>query len=128
MGVMAESAEHVLAAKATLRLSADQEQRITGIRDAARTDHDAAMRDARRHGEELDDVMKAPAPDTAAMKMHFNGAFTAMGQAHLSMLRSAALTRAALTDAQRRQVDSLRTAMGCGMMGGSGSQQPAHAH
>ena len=124
MHAMAGSAEHVLADKATLRLSADQERRIAAIRDAARGAHDAAMRDAARHQAELDQVMAAAAPDTNALKTHFDGAFTAMGQAHLAMLRSAALTRAVLTDAQRRQVDSLQTAMGCGAMSGH-TMQPA---
>jgi len=122
MAGMTESAEHVLAEKATLRLTADQESRISAIRDAARTEHDAALRDAQRHGQELAEVMRAAAPDTSAMKAHFNGTLAGMGQAHLAMLRSAALTRAVLNDAQRRQVDSLQTAMGCGMMGGSGAQ------
>lgn len=127
MAGMAGAAEHVLAAKATLHLTADQEGRISGFRDAARTAHEAAMRDAQRHGEELAEVMRTAAPDTSAMKAHFDGTLAAMGQAHLAMLRSAALTRAVLTDAQRRQVDSLATAMGCGMKRGSGAQ-PAHAH
>lgn len=122
MHAMAGSAEHVLGDKTHLRLTADQESRITAIRDAARSTHDAALRDAERHQQELDQVMEAAAPDTAALNAHFNGAFTAMGQAHLAMLRSAALTRAVLTDAQRRQVDSLETAMGCGGMSGHGMQ------
>lgn len=123
MAGMGDAAEHVLAAKATLRLTADQETRIAVFRDAARTAHDAALRDAQHHGQELADVMRAAAPDTTAVKAHFNGALAAMGQAHLAMLRSAALTRAVLTDAQRRQVDSLQTAMGCGMMGRGGAPQ-----
>lgn len=126
MAGMAGAAEHVLAAKATLHLTADQEGRVTAFRDAARTAHEAALRDAQHHGQELAEVMRAAAPDTTALKAHFNGVLAAMGEAHLAMLRSAALTRAVLTDAQRRQVDSLQTAMGCGRMGGSGAQ-PAHA-
>jgi hypothetical protein len=125
---MAGSAEHVLASKTALQLTADQERRITALRDAARSAHDAALGDARRHQRELDEVMQAAAPDTAAVKMHFNGAQSAMGEAHLAVLRSAALTRAVLTDAQRHQFDSLQTAMGCGMMGDRGAQQPAHRH
>jgi Spy/CpxP family protein refolding chaperone len=127
MAGMAGAAEHVLAAKATLHLTGDQEGRISAFRDVARTAHEAAMQDARHHGQELAEVMRAAAPDTSALKAHFNGTLAAMGQAHLAMLRSAALTRAVLTDAQRHQVDSLQIAMGCGMMGGSGAQ-PAHAH
>ncbi len=128
MQAMGSAAEHVLAQKTALRLTPDQDRRIVGIRDAAKTAHDAAMADAMRHQRELDEVMRAAAPDTAAMKAHFDGAFAAMGQAHLAMLRSAALTRAVLTDAQRRQVDSLESAMGCGMMPARASAQPAHRH
>jgi Spy/CpxP family protein refolding chaperone len=128
MRMMAGSAEHVLSEKTALQLTADQERRVGAIRDAARGAHDAAMRDAERHQGELDEVMRAAAPDTAAMRMHFNGAFSAMGQAHLAMLRSAALTRAVLSDAQRRQLDSLPAAMGCGMMPSGGTAQPAHRH
>ena len=50
---------------------------------------------------------KTAAPDTAAVRMHFQAAFAAMGQAHLAMLTASARARALLTDAQRRQVDSL---------------------
>ena len=128
MREMAASAEHVLVRKAALQLTADQERRITTLRDAARSAHDAALRDAQGHQRELDQAMQASAPDTAAVKAHFNGAHAAMGQAHLAVLRSAALTRAALTDAQRRQLDSLETATGCGMMGSRHAQQPAHRH
>ncbi len=122
MQVMGGSAEHVLAAKTTLHLTAEQESRITAIRDAARTEHDNALRDAEHHEQELAEVMRAASPDTSAMKAHFEAAQSAMGQAHLAELRSAALTRAELTDEQRRQVDSREASMGCGMMGGSASQ------
>lgn len=122
MQVMGGSADRVLADKATLHLNAEQERRITAIRDAARTEHDDALREAEHHEQELAEVMRAAAPDTAAMKTHFGGAQEAMGRAHLAMLRSAALTRAELTDEQRRQLDSREASMGCGMMGGSASQ------
>ena len=128
MGEMALAPAHLLSRKAALGLSADQERRLTAVGDAARPAHDAALSDARRHQDELDEVMRAAAPDTAAMKMHFNGAHAAMGQAHLAMLRSAALARAVLTDAQRRQADSVGTAMGCGAMGAAPAAQPAHRH
>ena len=127
MGAMAGSAEHVLGDRASLHLSADQERRITAIRDAARTEHDAALREAEHHEQELADVMRAAAPDTNAMQAHFQGVQAAMGRAHLAMLRSAALTRAVLTDEQRRAVDSLAASPGCGMMG-RGAWQAAHGH
>jgi hypothetical protein len=119
MALMAGSAEHVLARKAPLGLTGVQERRITAIRDDARAAHDAAMRDAAGHERELMEVMRAAAPDTGAVEAHFDGAFAAMGRAHLAMLRSAALTRAVLTDAQRSQVDSVQAATGCGMMTGA---------
>jgi Spy/CpxP family protein refolding chaperone len=129
MREMALSPEHLLARTSALALTADQEQRLTVIRDAARAAHDAAMRTAMHHLQELADVMRAPAPDTTAVERHFDGAHAAMGQAHLAMLRSAALARAVLTDAQRRQSDSLATAMGCGAMGAApAAGQPAHRH
>ena len=128
MRVMAGSAAHVLASKAALQLTADQERRIAAIRDAAQSTHDTALRDARGHQRELDRVLDAAAPDTNAMKAHFAGGFAAMGQAHLAMLRSAALTRAVLTDAQRHQLDSLRAGMGRGMTSGRAAPQPAHRH
>ena len=128
MREMALAPEHLLARKAALGLSADQERRITAIRDAARAPHDAAMRTAMHHQQEIDGVMRAAAPDTAAVTHHFTAAQAAMGQAHLAMLQSAALARAVLTDAQRRQTDSTSTAMGCGAMGAAPAGQPAHIH
>jgi hypothetical protein len=47
----------------------------------------------------------------------------AMGQAHLGMLQAAAQARAILTDAQRRQADSMH-----GGMGQPQPAQPAHRH
>jgi hypothetical protein len=128
MREMALAPEHLLARKAALALTADQERRITAIRDAARAPHDAAMSTAMHHEQEIGDVMRTAAPDTAAVTHHFTAAHAAMGQAHLAMLQSAALARAVLTDAQRRQVDSLATAMGCGAMGAAPAGQPAHVH
>ncbi len=125
---MALAPEHLLARKAALGLTADQERRLTAIRDAARPAHDAGMSAATHHQQEIDDVMRAAAPDTAAVTHHFNAAHAAMGQAHLAMLQSAALARAVLTDAQRRQADSVATAMGCGMMGGASAGAAAHSH
>lgn len=128
MREMALAPEHLLARKAALGLTADQERRLTAIRDAARRAHDAGMSAAMRHQQEIDAVMRAAAPDTAAVTHHFTGAHAAMGQAHLAMLQSAALARAVLTDAQRRQADSVATAMGCGAMSGMPAGAAAHDH
>lgn len=122
-GAMMASPAHLLAMKADLRLTADQERRVTALRDAARTVHDAAMRDAEGSQRELAQVMQAAAPDAALLRRHFETAHAAMGRAHLSMLLAAAQARAVLTDAQRRQVDSMHAAMGQPQ-----PQQPAHRH
>ncbi len=113
VGEMPESADRVLADKTVLRLTADQEHRIMSIRDETRTQYDNALRDATHHEQELDEVMRAATPDTVQMKAHFDAAQSALAQAHYAVLRSAALTRAELTDAQRRQVDRWEAATGC---------------
>jgi Spy/CpxP family protein refolding chaperone len=123
MAAMASEPAHLLAMKADLRLTADQERRITAIRDAARPGHDAAMQSGEVHSRELAQAMQAAAPDTVAVRTHFEAAHAAMGRAHLAMLLAAAQARAVLTDAQRRQLDSLHAAMGQPR-----PQQPAHRH
>jgi hypothetical protein len=128
MREMAQAPEHLLAQKAALGLTADQERRIGAIRDAARAPHDAAMATAMHHQQEIDDVLRTATPDTAAVTHHFTAAHAAMGQAHLVMLQSAAQARAVLTDAQRHQADSTATAMDCGAMGAAPAGQPTHSH
>jgi Spy/CpxP family protein refolding chaperone len=123
MGATTASPEHLLEMKADLRLTADQERRVTALRDAARTVHDAGMRDAEGSQRELDQVMRAAAPDAALLRRHFEAAHAAMGRAHLAMLQATAQARAVLTDAQRRQVDSMHATMGQPQ-----PQQPAHRH
>lgn len=123
MAAMASAPAHLLAMTAELRLTADQERRITAIRDAARPSHDAAMRSGEVHSRELAQAMQAAAPDTVAVRTHFEAAHAAMGQAHLTMLLAATRARAVLTDAQRRQADSTHAAMGQPQ-----PQQPAHRH
>lgn len=121
--VMAPEPAHLLEMKAELRLTADQERRITAIRDDARPGHDAVMQSGELHARELAQVMQAAAPDTVALRTHFDGAHAAMGRAHLDMLLAAAQARAVLTDAQRRQVDGMHAAMGQPQ-----PRQPAHRH
>jgi Spy/CpxP family protein refolding chaperone len=116
MAAMASEPAHLLAMKADLRLTAEQERQITALRDAARPAHDAALRDAQGHARELAEVLGAARPDTAAVRAHFQGAHAAMGQAHLAMLTAAAQARAILSDAQRSQIDSLHAGMGGGQM------------
>jgi len=123
MAAMATEPAHLLAMKADLRLTADQERRITAIRDAAQPGHDAAMRSGEVHSREMAQAMQVAAPDTAAVRAHFQAAHAAMGQANLAMLTAAARARAILTDAQRRQLDSVH-----GGMGQPQPAQPAHRH
>ena len=123
MAAMGSEPAHLLAMKADLRLTVDQERRITAIGDAARPGHDAAMQSGMMHSQELAQAMQAAAPDTATVRMHFEAAQAAMGRAHLVMLNAAAQARAVLTDAQRTQVDTMH-----GGMSGAQPRQPAHNH
>jgi Spy/CpxP family protein refolding chaperone len=123
MAVMAPEPAHLLEMKAELRLTADQERRITAIRDAAQPAHAAAMQSGDLHARELAQAMRAAAPDTVAVRNHFEATHAAMGRAHLVMLLAAAQARAVLTDEQRRQVDGMHEAMGQAR-----PQQPAHRH
>jgi hypothetical protein len=105
MRIMAFTPAHLLKRKDALGLTAQQVTRLTTLRDAAKTAHDAAMADAKTHGEALAQTMKANAPDTATVRLHFQGAHAAKGTAHWAMLRAAAQARGVLTDAQRGRVD-----------------------
>jgi hypothetical protein len=55
--------------------------------------------------------MAAPAPDTTAVRQHFQAAHAAMGNAHWAMLRAAAQAKAVLTEAQRGRVEGWADAM-----------------
>lgn len=111
MRVMMFSPEHLLQRKDVLGLTAAQVARLTALRDAAKTAHDAAQADAKTHHDALMQAMSAGAPDTVALRQHFQAAHTAMGTAHWSMLRAAAQARAVLTDGQRGRVDGWADAM-----------------
>lgn len=116
MGTMmrftAYTPDHLLARKDSLRLTADQVSRLTTIRDAAKSTHDAAAADMQTHMGALAQAFQVASPDTSALKPHFDAAHAAMGKAHWAMLSAAAQARAALTDAQRQQIDAWVTAMG----------------
>lgn len=108
---MAFGPEHLLNRKDALELTPQQVTRLTAIRDAAKAAHDAAMADAGNHMRELADAMKAAAPDSNAMKTHFQAAHAAMGRAHWTMLTAATQARAVLTDVQRGRVEGMADAM-----------------
>ena len=111
MRVMMFSPEHLLQRKDALGLTAAQVTRLTALRDAAKTAHDAAQADLKTHHTAVMQAMNANAPDTVALRQHFQAAHTAMGNAHWAMLRAAAQARAVLTDAQRGRVDGWADAM-----------------
>lgn len=105
MRTMAFTPDHLLARKDALELTAQQVTRLTALRDAAKAAHDAAQAEMQTHMTALAQAMQAGAPDTGAVKQHFQAAHTAMGRAHWAMLVAAAQARALLTDAQRGRVD-----------------------
>ncbi len=105
MRTMAFAPDHLLARKDALNLTPQQVTRLTALRDAAKTAHDAAHSDMETHMGAMAQTMKANAPDTAALKQHFQEAQAAMGRAHWAMLSAAAQARGVLTDAQRGRVD-----------------------
>ncbi len=105
MGAMTFSPDHLLARKDSLALTPQQVTRLTVLRDAAKTAHDAAAAAAKTHMDELSQAMRAAAPDTNAVKTHFQAAHAAMGKAHWTMLAAAARAKALLTDEQRVRVD-----------------------
>jgi Spy/CpxP family protein refolding chaperone len=108
---MGYSPEHLLMKKDQLRLTAQQVTRLTALRDASKTAHDAAQADAKTHMDALHQVLQANAPDTTTLRQHFQAAHSAMGTAHLAMLRAVAQAKAVLNDAQRGRVEGWMDAM-----------------
>ena len=113
---MAFNPEHLLSRKDALELTPQQVTRLTALRDAMKTAHDAAHTEMRTHMEALSTAMKAATPDTNSMKQHFQAMLQAMGRAHWSMLSAAAQARGSLTELQRGRVegwvDAMRMHMG----------------
>jgi Spy/CpxP family protein refolding chaperone len=107
MRAMAYAPQHLLREKTALHLTSDQITQLTALGDAAKAAHDAAASQAKMHLGEMEEVMQAAAPDTAAVKHHLDAAHRLMGDAMWAMMRSAAQGRALLTDAQRTQVDAM---------------------
>jgi len=105
MRAMAFTPDHLLARKDTLNLTPQQITRLTALRDAAKIAHDAAAADAKAHMDGVAQALNVAAPDTGAVKMHFQAAHAAMGKAQWAMLAAAAQARAVLTDEQRARVD-----------------------
>ena len=96
--------QHLLARQDALRLTPEQVTRLTALRAAVRTAHEAAESEAQAHMKELDEAANAPQPDTVALKTHFQAAYAAMGKAHWAALAAAVQARSVLNDAQRKQL------------------------
>jgi hypothetical protein len=106
MGVIAYTPDHLLAAKDSLKLTSDQVSKLTAIQSSAKAAHDAGAAGFKTHIGVVSQAFQAAAPDTAAMRPHFEEAHAAMGKAHWAMIVAAAQSRAVLTDAQRQKVDA----------------------
>lgn len=128
MSAMLYTPQHLLSRKDALGLTPDQVTRLTALRDGAKAAHDAALTDAQTHLKEMEQVARAPQPDTSALKVHFQAAHAAMGKAHWAMLASAAQARAALTDAQRTKVQAWADSMQTWMNQHRGMMNPARPH
>ena len=115
---LAFSPAELLARKEVLGLSAQQETRLTSLRDAAETGRDTAAAGAKKHLEALAQTMAAAAPDLAEAKRHFEAARTAGGAGEWAILRAAAQAKAALTDTQRGRVEGWSDARQMSMEGG----------
>jgi hypothetical protein len=111
MRAMAFSPAHLLERKDVLKLTPEQVTRLTALRDDMKKAHDAAGAEAKQHMQALEQSMQANAPDSAALRRHFQAAHTAMGNAHWSGLRAAAQARGVLNDAQRGRVEGWADAM-----------------
>jgi hypothetical protein len=111
MRAMAYSPAHLLARKDSLKLTADQVTKLTALQNTAKAGHDAAVAAIQAHLGPVSQAFLAGAPDTNALRPHFDAAHAAMGKAHWAMLSAAAQARAVLTDAQRQKVDAWVTAM-----------------
>lgn len=111
MRVMVFAPDHLLARKDSLGLSPQQVVRLTALRDAAQAAHGSAMTDAQHHLQALEQEISATPLDTAALKVHFQAAHAAMGQAHWAMLSAAAQAKAILTEAQRAKAQAWADSM-----------------
>jgi Spy/CpxP family protein refolding chaperone len=108
---MAFNPGSLLMHKDVLQLTDQQASKLTALRDAAKTAHDAAMGEMHTHMQEMMPLMSAATPDTAQIKPHFQAALAAMAKAHWAMLVASTQARAVLTDVQRARVEGWADAM-----------------
>jgi LTXXQ motif family protein len=127
MQMMLYTPQHLLARKDALGLSADQVRRLTALRSALDTARDRAMAAAAAHMKEMD-LAVSPAPDTAALKTHFQAAHDAMGKGHWAVIAAAAQGRGVLTDAQRAKVQVWADSMQAWMQEHRQMMRPTNPH
>src|SRR2546425_5624098 len=111
MQVMLSAPQHLLARKDALGLTSDQVARLNTLRNAAETEKEAAMADAKGHVQAMQQAAAGPSPDTVALKTHFEAAHAAMGKAHWLSLVSAVQAKAVLNDAQRTKLKAWADSM-----------------
>ncbi len=107
MRVMMFAPGRLLDQQAVLHLTADQVSRLTTLRDVAQAGHDASATQATAHLREMEQAATAAAPDTVAVRTHFDVAHRLMRDAMWTMVRATVQARGLLSDAQRHQADSL---------------------
>ena len=106
-GAMAFMPEHVLAQKDSLKLTAAQVSTLTSLQDASKKAHDDCAAELKPHMEAIAQALRGAAPDTVALKSHFDAAHSAMGRGHWAMLAIAVQARAVLTEQQRARVEQM---------------------
>jgi hypothetical protein len=106
VGVIAYAPGHLLAQKDSLKLTPDQVTKLTNIENSAKAAHETGAADFKTHMGAVSQAFKTAAPDTTALRPHFDAAHAGMGKAHWAMVAAAAQARAVLTDAQRQTVDA----------------------
>ena len=117
VGVMAYMPGPLLDHKDDLKLTPDQITKLTALQTQARTMHEGLAASVKPHFDAMNAAFAKG--DAAGAKMHLNAAHDAMGKAHASSIDIASQARAALTEAQRAQVDGWAKEMqGKMMMGG----------
>lgn len=119
------SPAHLLMHKEALGLTDQQVGKLTALRDAAKTGHDAGMTEQEKHAKALQAALTAATPDTVAVKAHFEEMQAGLARAQWAMLSAAAQARAVLTEVQRARVDGWGDAMEF-MAGMGGEEGPGH--
>jgi hypothetical protein len=128
MRIVVYTPEHLLARRQAWGLTADQVARLSALRDASHAQLEAARAEAKGHLEALRQAAETAAPDTAALKVHFQAAHAAMGKAHWLALVTALQARAVLDDAQRSKVKAWADSMHQSMQQHQQMMRPSESH